>query len=102
MMFLLKMVDYSMSFLSLSRPPGFSYQPQSPFGFELGWDWAWVVWGLKGLGTDGHDNISTIFQFVGLGLVTLLFIICYVVWSYRPSRPDLLEYKYGGTQCDIR
>ena len=47
-------------------------------------------------------NIITILQFVGLGLVTLLFIICYVVWSYRPSRPDLLEYKYGGTQCDIR
>ena len=50
----------------------------------------------------GVVNRTISFQFVGLGLVTLLLIICYVVWSYRPARPDLLEYKYGGTQCDIR
>ena len=46
--------------------------------------------------------MTRLLQFVCLGLVSLLLLICYVVWSYRPARPDLLEYKYGGTACDIR
>ena len=36
------------------------------------------------------------------GILISLLLICYIVWSYRPPRPDLLDYQYGGTHCDIQ
>ena len=34
----------------------------------------------------------------GLAVVLLL---SYIIWSYRPPRPDLVVYKYRGTDCEI-
>ena len=34
----------------------------------------------------------------GLGVILLL---SYIIWSYRPPRPDQVEYKYRGTDCEI-
>ena len=35
-------------------------------------------------------------------MLCLLLLMCYLVWSHRPPAPEMLEYKYGGTSCDIR
>ena len=34
----------------------------------------------------------------GLGVILL---VLYIIWSYRPPRPDLLVYRCRGTDCEI-
>ena len=39
-------------------------------------------------------------QLVLTGLAVIL-LLSYIIWSYRPPRPDLLVYRCRGTDCEI-
>ena len=46
--------------------------------------------------------LITPLQLTVLGAVVVVVVsLWYLVWSYRPPRPDLVNYSYGGTHCEI-
>lgn len=47
------------------------------------------------------SDLTSVYVVSGL-VVLVVVLVLYLVWSYRPPRPDLVEYQYKGTACTIQ